>query len=122
MWSVNLEDSTGNRTDTIDTQYVTNTQLVLTFSPSGKVAATVSLQSYNIEFLGTNTWEIVARTDVEYEDRMSIAFSPDDNQAAILCKHLITIWDIMHPEKRVSFDPWPRKDVWFWRVTFLPNM
>ena len=118
MWSVNLEDSTGNRTDTIDTQYVTNTQLVLTFSPSGKVAATVSLQSYNIEFLGTNTWEIVARTDVEYEDRMGIAFSPDDNQAAILCKHLITIWDIMHPEKRVSFDPWPRKDVWFWRVTF----
>ena len=24
----------------------------------------------------------------------------------------------MHPEKYVSFDPWLRKDVWFWEMTF----
>jgi len=49
---------------------------------------------------------------------MKIAFSPDDNYAAILSRSLITIWDTMHPEKRVSFDPWPRKDVWYWDVAF----
>jgi len=38
------------------------------------------------------------RTDVKCEGRMEIAFSPDDNQAAILSKSLVTICDIMHPE------------------------
>ena len=115
---MDLEDSTENRADTIDTQDDTDTRQVLTISPSGNVAATQSLQSYNVEFLDTNTCEVVARTDVKFEDRMKIAFSPDDKQAASLSKHLITICDMMHPEKRVSFDPWPRKDVWFWRVAF----
>jgi len=118
MWNVDLEDSTGNRADTRDTQDDTDTRQAITISPSGKVAATVSLQSYNVEFLDTNTWEVVARTDIKYEDGMKIAFSPDDNQAAILSKSLVTICDIMHPQKRVSFDPWPSKGVWFWSVTF----
>jgi len=118
MWNVDLEDSAGNRADTIDTRDDTVTQQVITISPSGKVAVTESLRSHNIEFLDTNTWGVVARTDVEYEDGMDIAFSPDDNQAVILSKSLITICDIMHPEKRVSFDPWPRKDVSFWNVAF----
>jgi len=118
MWNVDLEDSARNRADTTDTQDGTDTLQVIRISPSGNVVATESLQSYNVEFLDTNTWEVVVRTDVEYEDRMDIAFSPDDNQAAFLSKSLVTICDIMHPEGRVSFDPWPRKDVWFWRVTF----
>jgi len=118
MWNVDLEDSARNRADTIDTQDNSDMRQVWTISPSGKVAATQSLQSYNIEFLDTNTWEVVARTDVKCEDRMLIAFSPDDNQAAILSKSLVTICDIMHLEERISFDPWPSKDVWFWSVTF----
>jgi len=118
MWNVDLENSAGNQGDTIDTQDDTDTRQVRTTSPSGKVVVAVSLQSYNVEFLDTNTWEVVACTDVGYENRMDIAFSPDDNQAAFLSKSLVTICDIMHPEERVSFDPWPRKDVWFWKVTF----
>ena len=82
------------------------------------MAAAALLPSYNIEFLHTNTWEVVARTDVKYKDHMKIAFSPDDDQAAFLSKSLITIYNIMHLEERISFDPWQRKDVWFWRVTF----
>jgi len=118
MWNVDLEDSAGNRADTTDTQDDTATRQVWTISPSGKMMATQSLQSYNIEFLDTNTWEVVAHTDVECEDSMKIAFSPDDNQAAFLSKSLVTICDIMHPEEHISFDPWPSKDVWFWDVTF----
>ena len=118
MWNVDLEDSTGNRADTTDTQDDTAMRRVITISRSGKVVATESLPSYHVEFLDTNTWEVVARTDVKYEDHMVIAFAPDDNQAAILSKSLVTICDIMHPEERISFDPWPRKDVWFWNVTF----
>jgi len=118
MWNVDLEDSMGNRADTRDTQDDTATRQLWTISPSGKVVAAVSLPSYNVEFLDTNTWEVVGRTDVKCENRMEIAFAPDDNQAAILSKSLVTICDIMHPEERVSFDPWPRKDVRFWKVTF----
>jgi len=118
MWNVDLEDSTGNWADTIDTQDDTDTRQVIIISPSGKVAAAESQQSHNIKLLDTNTGEVVAHLDVEYEDGMRIAFSPDDNQAAILSRSLITICDTMHPEKRVSFDAWPRKDVRFWEVAF----
>jgi len=118
MWNMDLEDSTGNRADTIDTQDDTDTRRVITISPSGNVAATESLQSYNIEFLDTNTWEVIARTDAKCEDGMEIAFSPDDNQAALLSKSLVTICNIMYPEERVSFDPWPRRDARFWDVAF----
>jgi len=118
VWNVDLEDSARNWADTIDTQDDTATQRVITISPSGKVVATVSLESYNFEFLDTNTWEVIAHTDVKYKNRMDIAFAPDDNQAAILSKSLVTICDIMHPEECISFDPWPSKDVRFWKVTF----
>jgi len=118
MWNVDLEDSTENGADTIDTQDDTDTRQVITISPSGKLAVTESQQSHNVKLLDTNTGEVVAHTDVEYEGGMMIAFSPGDNQAAILSESLITIYDTMHPEKRVSFDPWPRKDLWYWGVTF----
>jgi len=118
MWDVDLEDSTGNRVDTIDTQDDSDTRQVIRISPSGKVAATESQQSHNIKLVDTNTGEVIAHIDVGYEDGMRVAFSQDDNQVAILSGSLITIWDTMHPEKRVSFDPWPRKDLWYWRVAF----
>ena len=118
MWNVDLEDPTGNRADTIDIQDDTDMRQVITVSPSAKVAATESQQSHNIKLLDTNTGQVVAHIDVEYEDGMRVAFSPDDNQAAILSRSLITICDTMHPETRVSFDPWPRKDVRNWEVAF----
>jgi len=118
MWNVDLEDSVRNRADTRDTQDDTATRRVWTISPSGKVVATVSLPSYNVKFLDTNTWEVVAHTDIKRKECMEIAFSLDDNQAVILSKSLVTICDIMHPEEHISFDPWPRKDVQFWNVTF----
>ena len=118
MWNVDLEDSTGNRADTIDTQNDTDTRQVIAISPSGKVAATESQQSHNIKLLDTNTGDVVTHIDAQYEDRIEIEFSPDDNQAVILSKSLITICDTMYPEKRVSFDPWPRKNIWSWQVAF----
>jgi len=115
MWNVDLENLTGNRADTQDD---TDTRQVIGISPSGKVAATESQQSHNVKFLDTNTGEVIAHTDVEYKDGMEIAFSTDDNQAAFLSRSLVTICDIMHLEKRISFNPWPRKDVWYWKVAF----
>ena len=105
MWNLDLEDLTGNRADAQDDTY---TQQVIRISPSGKVAVTAS-EFYNIKILDANTGEVVARTDVEYEDGTDIAFSPDESQVAFLSEYLITIWDIIHLEKRVSFKPWPRK-------------
>ena len=77
-----------------------------------------SQQSSDVEFLDTTTGEVVARTDIEYKDDIEIAFSPDEEQVAFLFESLITIWDIMHPEKRVSFNPWLRKNVWKRKVAF----
>ena len=117
MWDVDLENSTGNRVDTIDIQDDTDIRQVIAISPSGKLTATESQQFRNVKLVDTNR-EVIAHIDVEYEDGMRIAFSPDDNQVAILSRSLITICDTMHLEKRVSFDPWPRKDVRFWHVAF----
>jgi len=49
MWNVDLEDSTGNRVDTIDTQDDTDTRRVITISPSAKVVATESQQSHPLQ-------------------------------------------------------------------------
>ena len=75
MWNVDLEDLTGNRVDTINTQDDTDTRQVITISPSGKVVATESQQSHNVTLLDTNTGAVIAHIDVEYEDGMKIAFS-----------------------------------------------
>jgi len=118
MWNLDLENLVINQTDTTDTRNDTDPPRVITISPSGKMVVARSQQSSNIEFLDTTTGEVVARTDTEYKDNTKIAFSPDEEQVAFVSKSLITIWDIMHPEKRVSFDPWPRKDVRFRKVAF----
>jgi len=60
MWDVDLEDSTGNRVGTIDTQDDTDTRRVIIISPSGKMAATESQQSRNVQLLDTNTGEVIA--------------------------------------------------------------
>jgi len=90
---------------------------VITVSTSGKMVVTKLQKSHSIEFLNTTTWKVIARTNIKYEDNMEIAFSPDEEQVALLSRSLITIWDIMHPEKRVSFNPW-LEEVWSWEVAF----
>jgi len=77
-----------------------------------------SQQSSKVKFLDTTTGVVVARTDIEYKHDMELAFSPDEEQVAFLSASLITRWDIMHPEKRISFNPWPGKDVWERKVAF----
>ena len=115
---MDLEDSAGNQADTIDTQDDTDIWQIITILPSGMVAAIGSQQSHNIKFLDTNTGEVVLCTDVKYEDDMNIAFVPDNKQAAILSKFLVTIYDIIDLEKCVSFNPWPRNDVQNSKVAF----
>ena len=44
--------------------------------------------------------------DGEYADEVGV--STDDNRIAVLSESLVTIWDINHPENRLSFDPWPK--------------
>jgi len=56
------------------------------------------------------TREVVVRIDIEYKDDMEVALSPDEDQVAFLSNTLVTIYDIMHPEKCASFDFWSRKD------------
>jgi len=70
--------------------------------------------------LDTTTREVIVHTDIECKDSdMEIAFSPDKEHIAFLSKSLIIIiYNIMHPEKRVSFDPWPGKVVWERKVAF----
>ena len=117
MWNVDLEDLTGNRADARDTQDDTDMRQTITVSASGKMVVTKLQKSHSIEFLNTTTWKVIARTNIKYEDNMEIAFSPDEEQVALLSRSLITIWDIMHPEKRVSFNPW-LEEVWSWEVAF----
>jgi len=118
MWNLDLENLAINQVDATDTRNDTDAPRVITISLSGKMVVAQSQQSSNIEFVDTTTGEVVARTDIEYKGGMGIASSPDEDQVALLSASLITIWDIMHPEKRVSFDPWLRKDVWFRKVAF----
>jgi len=117
MWNMDLENLAINEADTMDTRDGTDVREVIRISPSGKIAVTRSQQSSSVEFLDTTSGEVVVRTDIKYDD-MQIAFSQDEGQVAFLSKSLITICDVMHPEKCVSFDPWPRKDVQFWKVAF----
>ena len=118
MWNLDLENLAMNQADTMDTRNETDVPRVVTISPSGKMVVTRSQQSSNVEFLDTTTGEVVARKDIKGEDiGENIAFSSNEDQAVFLYKSL-TIYDIMHPEKRVSFNPWPRKNVRRGKVAF----
>ena len=107
MWSLNAEDIAGDWPVARST-HNDNIVDVISLSRSGKIAATES-SSGHVEFRDTTTGEVVGRTDIEYECDMKIVFSPDDNQIAFWHDSVITICDVMCPEKnRLSFDPWPR--------------
>jgi len=94
-------------------QDVTDRPEIIGFSPSRKMVATRSRQSDYIELRDTATWEVVGSTDVEYKDWIKVAFSADDKWIAVLTVDYVTICDIMHLEKRLSFDPWPKgRHVW----------
>jgi len=116
MWEPDLENSAMNQADTVDTQADANIAQFIAFSHSGKMVITKSYRSHCLEFLDTVTGEVVARTD--FDDDMEIAFSPDEDEAAFLSGSLITIFDIMRPENRVSFNLLPRKDVLIGKIAF----
>ena len=119
MWNLDLENLAMNQAHTTDTRDGSNERRVIGMSPSGKMIITRPRGSSKVKFLDATTREVVAHTDIEYEDDgMKITFSPDEEQVAFSSKSLITIYDIMHPEKRVSFDPLPGKDVYIGRVAF----
>jgi len=104
MWELDLENLAMNQADTVDTQADTNVPKFTGFSHSGKMVATISEQSH-IEFLDTTTGEVVSRTDKDYYGTR-IVFSPDENEVAFLSESLIIICDTVHPNNRVSFNPW----------------
>ena len=100
-------------------QDVTDTPKVIGFSPSGKMVATRSRQSDYVEWRDTTTWEVVGSTDVKYEYDIKVAFSAADKRVAVLNNDRVTICDIMHPENRLSFDPWPKgRRVYKWEAAF----
>jgi len=97
-------------------QDVTDRPEVIEFSPSGKMVATKSRRPDYVELRDTTTWELVGSTDVEYK---KVAFSADDKRIAILTRNRVTICDIMHPEKRLSIDPWPKgRHLYTWKAAF----
>jgi len=115
MWELDLENLVMNQADTMDTQADVDMPEFIAFSRSGNMVATRSGQSH-IEFLDTATGEVVSCTDID--DDVEIAFSPNEDQVAFLSESLITICDTVHPNNRVSFNPWPSKHVRFWEVAF----
>ena len=119
MWELDLENLVMNQADTMDTQADVDMPQFIAFSRSGNMVATRSGQSH-IELLDTATGEVVSRTDIDEQDYngMRIAFSPDEDQVAFLSRSLVSICDTVHQNNRVSFDPWPSKDVRFWEVAF----
>jgi len=119
LWELDLENLAMNQADTIDPQADADMPEFTAFSHSGNMVATRSGQSH-IELLDTTTGEVVLRTDIDKQDYddMEIAFSPDEDQVAFLSRSLITVCDIMHPNNRLSFNPWPRKDIRIRKVAF----
>jgi len=112
MWELDLENLAINQADT---QADADMSQFIAFSRSGNIVAMRSGQSH-IEFLDTTTGEVVSCTDIDND--VKIAFSPDEDQVAFLSRSRITICDTVHPNNRVSFNPWPSKYVWYWEVAF----
>jgi len=119
MWELDLEYLAMNQADTMDTQADADVPQIIAFSHSEKMVATISEQSH-IEFLDSTTGEVVSRTDIDKQtyDGMRIAFSPNEYQIVLYSRSLITVCSIMHPDNRVSFNPWPRQDIRIRKVAF----
>ena len=100
-------------------QDVTDRPEIIGFSPSGKMVATKSRRPAYIELRDTVTWEVVGPRDVECRSQIEVAFSADDKRIAVLTRNRVTICDIMHPENRLSFNPWPKgRHVYRWKAAF----
>jgi len=100
-------------------QDVTDRPTIIRFSPSGKMVATISRQPDRVELRDTATWELVGSIDIQYKGRIEVAFSADGKRIAALNNEWVTICDIMHPENRLSFDPWPKgRRVRLWKAAF----
>jgi len=97
---LSLEDFESNQPVTQDKGQI------IALSPSGKMVATGSWGDGHLKLWDTTTWEPVGPRDVEFASQ--VAFSADDKRIAVLSESLVTIWDINHPENRLSFDPWPK--------------
>jgi len=115
MW--NMEDLGSSQAVIQD---VTDTPKIIGFSPSGKMVATglrrPDWRPDYVELRDTATWEVVGSTDVDYEDNVEVAFSADDKRIAVLTDDRVTI---LHPENRLSFDPWPKgRHVYRWQAAF----
>ena len=82
MWDVNLAR---NQAATMDTQ--DDVREVIAVSPSRNMVATQSTRS--VEFWDTTTWEVIRHMDSE--SGMKIAFSPNENQVAVLSNSLLTL-------------------------------
>ena len=119
MWELDLENLAMSQADTINTQVDANVPQIIAFSHSGNMVATRSERSH-IEFLDSTTGEVVSRTDIGKQDYdgMRIAFSPSEYQVVLYSRSLITVCGIMHPDNRVSFNPWPRQDIRTRKVAF----
>ena len=104
MWNLDLENLAINQADTMDILHYTNLPRVIAISPSGKMA--ITRQFSNAGILDTDTGKVVARTHIEFDTDM--VFSPNEDQVAFMDRFL-TICDITHPDKRVSFNPWQEK-------------
>jgi len=102
MW--NMEDL-GSSQPVIED--VTDRPGIIGFSPSGKMVATRSRRPDYVELRDPTTWEVVGSMDVE-GGSTQVAFSANDKRIAVLTDGRVTICDIMHPENRLSFDPWPK--------------
>ena len=123
MWNLDLENLAMNQAGTTDTRDGSDDdsdeQRVIRISPSGKMVITRPWESCKVKFQDATTGEVVAHTDIKFDEaNVDIAFSPDEEQVAFLSGSLITICDIMYPEKCVSFNPWPGKDVSFGNIAF----
>jgi len=103
MWDLNLEDLTRNQADTKDTQDDTDIRQVFRMSLSGTIVVIQSQKSSSMELLDTMTGDIVD-IDMHNKPFWDTTFSPDEDQVAFLSDTLITICDIMHLEKYISFD------------------
>ena len=90
---------------------VTDVPLIIAFSPSGKMVATRSRRSDDVELRDTTNRKFAGPMSVKYKRGIEIAFSTDDNRIAVSTGSLVTTWDIVHPENHLSFDPQPKGSV-----------
>ena len=109
--AVRMRDLEDLRTNQLVTHDVIDVPLIIAFSPSGKMVATRSRRSDNVELRDTTNRNYARPMSVEYKRGIEIVFSTDDNWIAVSTGSLVTTCDIVHPENHLSFDPQPKGSV-----------